>query len=66
MHVDYIRVYQDPKNIKTGCDPKDYPTADYIAKHRAAFSNPNITTFDQLAAVMPNLTWPKNRLIDQC
>lgn len=30
MRVDYIRVYQrsDSKNI--GCDPPDFPTADYI------------------------------------
>ena len=30
MLVDYVRVYQkkDQKNI--GCDPEDFPTADYI------------------------------------
>lgn len=30
MSIDYIRVYQ-PKNAKNiGCDPPDFPTADYI------------------------------------
>ena len=31
MSVDYVRVYQDPDNINVGCDPEDYPTADYIS-----------------------------------
>lgn len=30
LRVDYVRVYQDPKNIKTSCDPPDAPTAAYI------------------------------------
>lgn len=25
MSVDYIRVYQDPKNINIGCDPEGFP-----------------------------------------
>jgi hypothetical protein len=32
MHVDYVRLYQDPNKRNIGCDPKEYPTADYIAK----------------------------------
>lgn len=32
MRVDYIRVYQKEGNINVGCDPKDFPTADYIQK----------------------------------
>lgn len=66
MHVDYIRVYQHPDKINVGCDPKDYPTSDFIDKYRAAYSNPNITTFQQLQDVYPGLQWPKNRLVDQC
>ncbi|BEI92175.1 uncharacterized protein CcaverHIS019_0409950 [Cutaneotrichosporon cavernicola] len=66
MHVDYIRVYQDPKKSRLGCDPADYPTADFIENHKVAFTNPNITTFGQLQEAMPGLEWPKNRLVDQC
>jgi beta-glucan synthesis-associated protein KRE6 len=32
MRVDYIRVYQDIRHINVGCDPKGYPTLDYINK----------------------------------
>ncbi len=30
MLIDYVRVYQHPDRINVGCDPEDYPTADYI------------------------------------
>ncbi|KAJ7932167.1 beta-glucan synthesis-associated protein [Mycena leptocephala] len=30
MRVDWVHVYQDPDNVQVGCDPKDYPTAEYI------------------------------------
>lgn len=30
MLVDYIRVYQRSDSIKIGCDPTDFPTAQYI------------------------------------
>ncbi|KAF5357204.1 hypothetical protein D9756_006626 [Leucocoprinus leucothites] len=30
MSIDYIRVYQPKDAIKYGCNPDDYPTADYI------------------------------------
>lgn len=66
MHVDYIRVYQNPKKRNIGCDPPDFPTADFIEKHRVAFTNPNITTFEQLQKEMPELEWPKNRFIGEC
>jgi beta-glucanase (GH16 family) len=32
MRVDYIRVYQPEDEINLGCDPKDFPTAQYINK----------------------------------
>ncbi|WVO15331.1 hypothetical protein L204_102987 [Cryptococcus depauperatus] len=62
MEVDYVRVYQDPNNRNIGCDPKDRPTSSYIARYPEAYSNPNITTFDQV----PNRKLPKNRLVDRC
>lgn len=30
MRFDYIRVYQRSDAINIGCDPKNFPTADYI------------------------------------
>lgn len=33
MRVDYVRVYQHPDSINYGCDPKDFPTMEYIAKY---------------------------------
>ena len=33
MKVDCIRVYQDPDSINIGCDPSDFPTADYINQY---------------------------------
>ncbi|ODO06113.1 glucosidase [Cryptococcus wingfieldii CBS 7118] len=62
MEVDYVRVYQDPKKRNIGCDPADRPTAAYIAQFPEAYSDPNITVFDNV----PGATWPKNRLIDDC
>ncbi|KIM68922.1 glycoside hydrolase family 16 protein [Scleroderma citrinum Foug A] len=62
MRVDYVRVYQpkDKKNI--GCDPKDFPTAEYINTYIEAYTNPNLTTwtndYDQ--------PFPKNRFLGQC
>ncbi|KAJ8082976.1 hypothetical protein PM082_008836 [Marasmius tenuissimus] len=62
MLVDYVRVYQDPNAMNVGCDPKDYPTADYIAQYPEAYANPNLTTWKDDY----KQPWPKNRLIDQC
>lgn len=62
MLVDYIRVYQDPDNINIGCDPKDFPTADYIATYNEAYLNPNLTTWvDDYGQ-----TIPKSSLLDGC
>lgn len=37
MLIDYVRVYQRKDEVNVGCDPKDYPTADYIASHIDAY-----------------------------
>lgn len=39
MMIDYVRVYQRTDSQNVGCDPKDYPTADYIAKHSEAYNS---------------------------
>ncbi|KAH8080230.1 glycoside hydrolase family 16 protein [Filobasidium floriforme] len=61
MLVDYVRVYQDPKKINVGCDPEGFPTTKFIADNLVAFTNPNISTYDQIPDKIYG--WPKNRLI---
>lgn len=62
MYVDYVRVYQRPGEIKTNCDPADYPTANYIQTYKEAYNNINMTTWvdDYKQSI------PKNRLVDTC
>jgi len=48
MLVDYVRVYQRTGSTNVGCNPKAYPTTDYINNHLEAYHNPNTTW-----------TWPK-------
>ena len=36
-----------------GCDPADHPTAQYIADHANAYSNPNLTTWAQAGYEFP-------------
>ncbi|KAF9054261.1 beta-glucan synthesis-associated protein SKN1 [Panaeolus papilionaceus] len=61
MSVDYIRVYQPAGAANIGCDPPDYPTADYINRHMDAYTNANFTLWSDVGN-----PWPKNKLIDQC
>ncbi|KIY69552.1 glycoside hydrolase family 16 protein [Cylindrobasidium torrendii FP15055 ss-10] len=60
MKLDYIRVYQDEDAINVGCDPEDFPTKAYINKYIEAYSNPNLTTWEDDY----KQTWPKNRFIE--
>ena len=39
MLIDYVRVYQRKGQTNTGCDPKDFPTANYIANHMDAYTS---------------------------
>ncbi|KAF9256746.1 SKN1-domain-containing protein [Marasmius fiardii PR-910] len=59
MMFDYIRVYQREGHTNIGCDPKDYPTMDYINRH-----------IDQYTIWDTKSVWeyevPKNRLYDGC
>ncbi|KIS68483.1 uncharacterized protein UMAG_03569 [Mycosarcoma maydis] len=63
MSVDWVRVYQDPDAENVGCDPPDFPTADYIERHRAAYYNANYTVWggspDQGGY---GGLWPRNKL----
>lgn len=60
MRLDYIRIYQD-SNGELTCDPKGYPTTDYIANHPEAYSNPNLTHWSQTP-----YSWPSNSYVDTC
>ncbi|KDN41045.1 hypothetical protein RSAG8_07751, partial [Rhizoctonia solani AG-8 WAC10335] len=62
MLVDYIRVYQPANQRNIGCDPPDYPTAEYINTYIEAYTNPNLTTW--VGDYKQRM--PKNRLIDSC
>ncbi|KAH7100214.1 beta-glucan synthesis-associated [Auriculariales sp. MPI-PUGE-AT-0066] len=59
--IDYVRVYQREGEENVGCEPKGYPTQDYIQSHLNAYSNVNLTTWADAG-----YTFPKNSLIDQC
>ncbi|PPQ64628.1 hypothetical protein CVT24_008365 [Panaeolus cyanescens] len=62
MRVDYIRVYQDIRHVNVGCNPPDFPTADYIERHIEAYMNPNLTTWRNDYG----RPFPKNSFIQQC
>ncbi|KAI9461770.1 glycoside hydrolase family 16 protein [Boletus coccyginus] len=61
MRIDWIRVYQPKNAINIGCDPKDFPTAAYINEYPEAYSNPNLTTWEDYGQ-----TFPKNSYLGQC
>ncbi|EIM81775.1 glycoside hydrolase family 16 protein [Stereum hirsutum FP-91666 SS1] len=62
MQLDYIRVYQRTDSINIGCDPSDFPTADYINTYAEAYANPNLTTWvDDYGQDQP-----KNSFLDEC
>ncbi|KAI5952618.1 KRE6 [Candida jiufengensis] len=57
FNIDYVRVYQPSNNINVGCDPVEYPTADYIEQHLNIYSNVNLTSFED-----GGYTFPKHQL----
>ncbi|KAK0225400.1 glycoside hydrolase family 16 protein [Armillaria fumosa] len=62
MYIDYVRVYQrvGTKNGVT-CNPPLRPTQDYINAHIEAYTNPNLTTWEQTGFPVPS-----NSLYDGC
>ncbi|KAI0916388.1 hypothetical protein AcW1_009816 [Taiwanofungus camphoratus] len=62
MRVDYVRVYQRSGQKNVGCNPPDYPTADYINAHMEPYTNPNLTSWSQPGPSSAGYTWPKNGL----
>lgn len=66
MRVDWVRVYQPEGETNVGCDPKDFPTADYIERHPEAYYNANLTTWGGTRDTGGyGANWPKNRLYPQ-
>ncbi|KAF7324806.1 Beta-glucan synthesis-associated protein [Mycena kentingensis (nom. inval.)] len=65
LSIDYIRVYQYPDEINIGCDPPDFPTAEYIATYQEAYTNPNLTTWVKKLADYKQ-TIPKNSFLNEC
>ncbi|TFK75439.1 glycoside hydrolase family 16 protein [Pluteus cervinus] len=62
MRVDYVRVYQPPNAINIGCDPANFPTEAYINQYMEAYTNPNLTTWnDDFGQPVP-----KNSFLGQC
>ncbi|KAI0055424.1 beta-glucan synthesis-associated, partial [Artomyces pyxidatus] len=57
--VDYVRVYQRKDAQNVGCNPPDYPTTDYIARHPAAYNNPQLKVWTGGDAGA-GYTFPKN------
>ena len=79
MRVDYIRVYQDVDAINIGCNPKNFPTEDYINQFVYCLLPLCVTDFASWryieAYTNPNLTtwrgdygqpFPKNSFIESC
>jgi hypothetical protein len=74
MLVDYVRVYQRKGSTNVGCNPKAYPTADYINNHLQAYRGmPFLCVLwyyyceSDVLLLDPNSTWtwkkPLNRLV---
>ncbi|KAI0047870.1 glycoside hydrolase family 16 protein [Auriscalpium vulgare] len=62
--IDYVRVYQRKDSQNIGCNPPDYPTTDYIARHPEAYGNPQLKTWTGAAADGgAGYTFPKNGLV---
>lgn len=58
LKVDYIRVYQPSGQTNIGCNPKDFPTADYINQYIGAYTDPNLTTWrDDYQQPFPGNSW---------
>ncbi|KAJ2145160.1 hypothetical protein IW136_001088 [Coemansia sp. RSA 678] len=61
MYVDYVRLFQDPDNIRLSCDPPDRPTGKYIQNHPRAYYNANLTRWKQTG-----YSWPSFNIDAKC
>ncbi|TDL19136.1 SKN1-domain-containing protein [Rickenella mellea] len=63
--IDYVRVYQRDGHENVGCNPKDYPTTDYINRHLDAYTNANLTgwnTGTSAGTAGAGYSFPKNSM----
>ena len=56
MTIEYVRLYQDPDRKNIGCDPVDYPTAEYIARYRTFPPPPSHPLSATLLRLIPTLS----------
>ncbi|KAH8725601.1 beta-glucan synthesis-associated [Phaeosphaeriaceae sp. PMI808] len=61
MRVDYVRWYQKKGEEMVTCDPPGFETTKYIKDHINAYTNPNLTQWDQTGH-----PWPKHKLNSEC
>ncbi|KAH3674870.1 hypothetical protein WICPIJ_009440 [Wickerhamomyces pijperi] len=61
MEVDYVRIYQPADKVSLTCDPIDFPTTEYINRHKNAYSNVNLTSWEGAG-----YQFPKNALTGKC
>ena len=61
MYVDYVRLYQPASNATVTCDPPGYETTEYIKNHPKAYTNINLTNWDET-----DYGWPKHKLNTRC
>ncbi|KAH7371082.1 beta-glucan synthesis-associated protein-domain-containing protein [Pyrenochaeta sp. MPI-SDFR-AT-0127] len=61
MRVDYVRWYQKEGEEMVTCDPPGFETTQYIKDHKNAYTNPNLTQWDETGHA-----WPKHKLNSQC
>ncbi|OMJ18227.1 putative beta-glucan synthesis-associated protein [Smittium culicis] len=54
LQFDYVRLYQDPNNIRLSCDPEDRPTAQYIMDHPRAYYNKDLRYWNQTGYGTPS------------
>lgn len=61
MSIDYVRIFQPNDSVSMTCDPTDYPTNNYISAHENAYTDINITSWEDAG-----YTFPKNILTGNC
>ncbi|KAK6462932.1 beta-glucan synthesis-associated [Scheffersomyces coipomensis] len=54
FEIDYVRIYQPEGEEEMTCNPPDYPTTDYINKHVNAYSNANLTSWENAGYKYPS------------
>ena len=67
MKIDYVRIWQEPDKIRTSCSPPDYPTKEYIERHKEAYYNKELTSWTGSTEEGGyGGKWPGNMLLGQC